>query len=116
MKLWGWVKSLSWVTVAGAVIAGALFAFAGVRSSQRKKVAENLEQRADNLLLSRTKKDVEKAGELRVKADAKKKEASEIREKAAARLNEMGSKDETLADIADRFNKRRVRRDADGVT
>ena len=109
MKIWNWLKSLSWVAVAGGIASAILLVLTSAKAARLNKRAENAESIAENILQDKTKKNIEKAAALRKKAEADKAKAVEVTEAAKKRLDELGAKDDTMADIADRFNKRKLR-------
>lgn len=109
MKIWNWFKSLSWIAVAGAIGTAILLVLGGAKSTRLKKRADHAEKVAEIIIQDNTKKSIEKAAKLQEQATRDKAKAATITEAAEKRLEELGAKDETMADIADRFNKRKLR-------
>ena len=108
-KAWVWIKSLSWVAIAGAIVTAVLMVLGGAKSTRLKKRADHAEKVAENLIQDKTKKNIDKAAKLTAKAERDKTKAAAITKAAEKRLEELGAKDETMADVADRFNKRKLR-------
>ncbi len=102
-----WIKSLSWI-----VIGGAVFAAVGMilRAISAEKLEAQVEQGETEIkqLNKGTANDIKAAAEKQVKIDVKKVKAREIRKKAEKHQERIGQH-ETMADIAARFNGKRVR-------
>ena len=108
MKFLAWLKGLSWV----ALLAGAGAAVMMVlRAYQAGKMEAKIEHQEGRVLVLEggTNKDIIAAKRLQNDIASKKIEAREIRKKSEASLERIGQ-DETMADIAKRFNGKRVRR------
>ena len=113
MKLWTWLKSLSWIVIAGAVFAAIMMVLRAFSAGKLEvKVAQD-EKEIDRLN-SGTADDIVAAEILQVKITTKKKQARDIRKKSEASLERIGQ-DETMADIAKRFNGKRVRSRTDSA-
>ena len=113
MKIWTWIKSLSWITIAGAVAGAVYLAFNAARASGLQKRAEHSEKIAENLIQDKTKKNIDKAAKLQAGAAKDKKKAVAVKAKAEKQLEKLSETDSTMADIADRFNKRKLRKPTD---
>lgn len=113
MKLWTWVKTLPLWAVLGAVTTAVFMAMAGAKAARFEKRARNAQTNAENLLQDKTKLNVEKAAKLQREAEKHKEKAAIAKAEAEARIEELGNKNETLDDIADRFNSRRLRKSTD---
>lgn len=109
MKIWTWIKSLSWVAIAGAAVTAIYFVFNAMRASGLETRAENAEKVAENLLNDQTRKNIEKAAKLQAGAAKDKEKASAVKAAAEKSLEKLSESDNTMADIADRFNKRKHR-------
>lgn len=107
-KIWTWFKSLSLIAVLGAIGTAILFILNAMKASRLQKRAAHAEAIAENIIQDHTKKNIDKAAELQKKAASDKSRAKTAKEKAEAQLAAIGDKDETMADIADRFNKRQL--------
>jgi hypothetical protein len=103
-----------WLTVVGAALSAMLLILAGAKVGREKRRADKAEKRAETFHNTASKKDIEKAAKLQAKADAHIRKANIARNRMESRLEELGRKDETLADIAKRFNGRRVRKSSGG--
>ncbi len=102
-----WLKGLSWVAIAGAV--GAAIMMVMRAHSAGKLEAEVAHQETKIKQLNKgTAVDIQAAKKLQVGITAKKVKAREVRKKSEASLERLGQ-DETMADIAKRFNGKRVR-------
>lgn len=110
-----WFKSLSWVAIAGAIGTAILMILGGAKSTRLKRRADHAEKTAEILIQNGTKKNIEKAAKLKERADADKAKAATVVQAAEKRLEILGAKDETMADIAKRFNGRRVRKQSGGA-
>jgi hypothetical protein len=104
------IKSLGWVAIAGACLTAILMVLGGAKATRKEKAAKNLEKQIESMAHDKTKKGIEKAAKLQKKADTHKDKAVAARQRTEARLESIGGKDETMADIAKRFNGRRVRK------
>lgn len=109
MKFWTWFKGLGLVAIAGAIVTAILMVLGGAKVGRQERRADRAEKQAEALAHDRTKQGIEKAAKLNTAAKKHKDKAATIRKKTEARLQELGDKDETMADIADRFNKRKLR-------
>ena len=109
MKVWTWLKSLSWIVIAGGILTAVLMVLGGAKAGRLQRRADKAENQVTAMAHDKTKKGIEKAAKLQKAADKHKEKAAATRQRTEARLQELGEKDETLADIADRFNKRKLR-------
>jgi hypothetical protein len=109
MKLWDKIKSLGWIATAGIVLTAILMALGGAKAGRLQRRVTETENQLTTLAHDRTKKGIEKAAKLQKTVEKHKEKAAVTRQRTEARLKELGEKDETLADIADRFNKRKLR-------
>jgi biopolymer transport protein ExbB/TolQ len=109
MKIWTWIKSLSWIAIAGAIVTAVLMVLGGAKVGRQERRAERAEKQFESMAHDRTKKGIDKAAKLQKAAVKHKEKAAATRQRTEARLQELGDKDETMADIADRFNKRKLR-------
>ena len=108
MKLWSWIKSLGSVAILGAIGVAIAMVLNGASAGRQRRRADDAEKRAEALANDRTKKGIEAAAELQKAAAKDKKKAAATRENMEAQLEKL-SEDDELADIADRFNKRKLR-------
>lgn len=106
MNLWAKIKSIGWLAAAGAVLTAILMVLAGAKSTRLERRAKKAEHKAEVIVQDHTKKNLEKAAKLQAGAAADKAKAAALKEKSKARLEKLGDHDETLADLADNFNKR----------
>jgi hypothetical protein len=109
MKIWTWIKSLSWIAIAGAIVTAILMVLGGAKVGRQDRRADRAERQVEAMAHDKTKKGIEKAAKLQKAVVKHKEKAAATRQRTEARLKELGEKDETLADIADRFNKRKLR-------
>ncbi len=111
-----WLKGLSWVVILGAVGAAIMMVMRAHRAGQMEAEVSQQETRVKNLNKG-TKADIREAQILQVGIAVKKEKAREVRKKSEASLERIGQ-DETMADIADRFNNKsgRVRHRTDPAT
>lgn len=111
MKIWVWLKSLSWIVIGG-------LAFAAISMVMRAFAAGKLEaevaqgEEEIKKLNAGTVDDIKAATKKQGKIDVKKVQAREVRKKSEASLERIGQH-ETMADIALRFNGKRVRHRSD---
>lgn len=104
--MWDRIKSIGWVATAGAVLTAILMVLAGAKATRLTRRAEKAEKTAEIIVQDHTKKHHEKAAKLQAGAAKDKAKAAAVKEKSKARLEALGDHDETLADLADNFNKR----------
>jgi len=102
-----WLKSLSWVVISGAIFAAAVMVYQAWRAGQQEAVIKFQEDRVKELQQG-TRWDINKAKLLQSEIAANKIQARDTRKKSEAALERIGQ-DETMADIAERFNNKRVR-------
>lgn len=101
---------MKWLKTLGAILAAILLVLAGAKVGRHKRRALRAEAQAENLLIDRTKVNLEKAAKLQKKVVVEKRKAAEAKVAAIAQLEKISEQDETLEDIADRFNSRRKRK------
>lgn len=106
--MWKKVKELKDFVL--LVLGGIALAFIGAKAHQRKKAADRMQHKAEVLLNSDIKEHIEEGEKLLVKAANEKVKATNARMDAEDQLRKLGEKNETLDDIAHRFNSRRVRK------
>ena len=114
MKFITWIKGLSWL-----VIGGAIFAAIGMILNARRAGKMEAEVAHDETRIKELNKgtavEIQAAAKLQDGIGVKKIKAREVRKKSEASLERIGQ-DETMADIATRFNNKnnkRVRSRAD---
>jgi cytochrome c-type biogenesis protein CcmH/NrfG len=105
-----------WLSIAGAAVTAVLLVLAGAKVGREKRRADKAEQQAQAYHHQGSKKAIEKAAKLQAKSDVHKQNAEATRQRMETQLESLGEKDETLADIAERFNGRRVRKSTGGST
>jgi hypothetical protein len=98
-------KVLTWLATIFGAIALALL---GIKAQGKKDRANRNEQKAAELLQSNVKTEIAKGEKLAAKAEIDKAKAAEAEARMEARLNEI-AKNESLAAVADRFNRRKLR-------
>ncbi len=111
MKIITWIKSLGWIAVLGMIGAAIMMVLNAYRAGKLEVEVEHQEDRVKELNEG-TIKDIRAAAKMQEKIRANKIEAREIRKKAEKHQERIGQ-DETMADIAARFNGKRVRSRAD---
>lgn len=105
-----WLKNLRWIRTAGIVLSAILLALAGQRVLKKKASARKKEDIGTNMMNSGISKDI-LAGRKMIEAADKDKDKAIAAEKVMeAQLEKIGKGNESIADIADRFNKRKLRR------
>ncbi len=107
MKFITWLKGLSWIVIAGAIGAAIMMVLNARRAGKMEADIKHQEAQIEGLHQG-TKDDLEAAAVLQIKIVVKKEKARDIRKKSEASLERIGQ-DETMADIAKRFNGKRVR-------
>jgi uncharacterized membrane protein YcjF (UPF0283 family) len=112
MKIWTWLKSLSWIVIVGAIITAILMVLGGAKAGRLQRRADHAEKQIEALAHDQTKQGIKKAAKFQKQKDKHKENAAATRLRTEARLEKLGEDDE-LADIAERFNNRRVRKRAD---
>jgi len=114
VRLWTWLKSLSWVAIAGAIAVAAGMILNARRAGALEVQVQHDEDKIKELQKG-TAVDIQKAKKLQSNIAVKKIKAREVRKKSEASLERIGE-DETMADIAARFNGKRVRSRTDTAT
>ncbi len=102
-----WLKGLSWVVILGAIGAAIMMVVNAHRAGKMEANVKHQEGRVKELNAGTTD-DIKAAARLQNNITAKKILAREIRHRSEASLERLGQ-DETMADIAKRFNGKRVR-------
>ena len=113
MKIWTWIKSLSWIAIAGAIVTAVLMVLGGAKATRKERTAKHLEKQIETMAHDKTKKGIATAAKKQRKKDALLESAAATRQRTEARLEKIGGQDETMADIAARFNGKRVRSRSD---
>jgi len=114
MKIITWVKSLSWIAIAGAIGTAALMIYNAYRAGAKEAQIAHDEDRIKELETG-TATEIQAARKLQNQIGAKKIDARLIRKKSEKSLERLGQ-DETMADIAKRFNGKRVRSRKDAAS
>ena len=105
MKLWTWIKSLSWIVIAGAILSAVLFVLGGAKAGRSQRRADRAENKIETLAHDKTKAGIEKAAKLQLQKVTHLEKAADARQRMKEQLEKIGEDDE-MADVADRFNKR----------
>ncbi len=105
-----WLKSLRWVKTAGVVLAAILLALAGQRVLKKRASAQKKEDIGTNMMNSGISKHILAGKKMIEAADKDKDKAIAAEAVMEAQLEKMGKGNESIADIADRFNKRKLRK------
>ena len=108
MKIWTWIKSLSWLVIAGAILSAVLMVLGGAKAGRLQRRADRAENKIETLAHDKTKKGIEKAAKLQKQKDTHLEKAAATRQRMKEQLEKI-SEDDEMADIADRFNKRKLR-------
>ena len=111
MKFITWLKSLGWVAVLGGIGAAILMVMRAHAAGKMEAEVAHQETRIKELNKG-SAVDVQEAAKLQRGIGEKKIKAREIRKKAEKHQERIGQ-DETMADIATRFNNKRVRSRSD---
>jgi len=105
-----WLKNLRWLKTAGLVLAAILMALAGAKVTKRRASATKKEDKAVELMNSSISTDIQKGKKMVESANKDKDKAVEAEKRMEAQLENMGNANEDIAAIADRFNKRKLRK------
>ena len=111
MKLLTWIKSLSWIAIAGA-IGAAIMMILNARRAGMLEAQVSQKEKEILVLNAETNVDLFEAARLQGQITATKIRARAARKRAEKHQERIGQ-DETMADIAKRFNGKRVRSRAD---
>jgi len=103
-----WLKSLSWVAIAGAIGTAIMMILNARRAGAMEATVAHHEDHIKELQQG-SAVDIQEAKKLQSNITAKKIKARTVRKKSEASMERLGQ-DETMADIAKRFNGKRVRR------
>lgn len=106
-----WFKSLSWIAIGGLAIAAVGMVVRAYSAGKMEATVEAGEAKIKKLNAGTTE-DIQAAAVLQVKIAVKKEQARDVRKKSEKSLERIGQH-ETMADIAARFNGKRVRSRAD---
>lgn len=109
-----WVKSLSWIAIGGGVLAAVLMYLRALSAGKIEAEVAHGEAKIKELQKG-SAVDIQAARDLQIDITAKKKKARDVRKKSEAAMNRIGQ-DETMADIAKRFNGKRVRTRSEEAT
>ena len=107
MKFVAWFKGLSWIVIVGAIGAAIMMVLRAFSAGKMEATIAHQEAKVDELNKG-TKDDLEAAADLQIDIVLKKEKARNIRKKSEKSLERIGQ-DATMADIAKRFNGKRVR-------
>ena len=91
------------------ILTAILFALAGAKSVKKKKRAAKTQQRAEDLMNSGVSSKIHKGRKLMESANVDKDKAIAADKLMSKRLDEMSTKNDSIDDVAHRFNSRRVR-------
>lgn len=105
-----WLKN-AWVTL-GVIASAIALALLGRKATKLSAQVKAKEDMASELLNKGTSKELKKSKELIESASRDKDVGVAVRNKMQEHLDNIGSNDETLDDIAHRFNSRRLRNDS----
>jgi len=111
MKFITWLKSLGWVAVLGSIGAAIFMVMRAHAAGKMEAEVAHQETRIGELNQG-SADDVKAAAKLQDGIAVKKEKAREIRKKAEKHQERIGQ-DESMADIAARFNGKRVRSRSD---
>lgn len=103
------LKSLSWVAIAGACVTAVLMVLGGAKVGREERKARQLEGEIEALKHDMTKQGINRAAKLQEKKNTHLKKAETVLAQTESRLERI-SEDDTMADIAERFNNRSVRK------
>jgi len=106
-KFTAWIKSLSWIVVAGIIWAAVGMILNARRVGKLEAQVAHKESQVKDLRKDQAV-DIRVAKKLQDEIAVKKIEALVVRRKSEASFERLGE-DETIADIAERFNGKRVR-------
>ncbi len=109
-----WFKGLSWIVILGAIGAGVMMILRAYSAGKMEADIAHGQERV-KVLIKGTITDIQAAKQLQADITIKKVKARAIRKKSEASLERIGQ-DETMADIAKRFNGKRVRSRSDTAT
>lgn len=104
-----WLKGLGWLSILAAALGGAVFAARGAKAVAKRNSAKRKEDQAELLINSQISKHIAAGKALKESAHEDRTKAVEVEDRMMEKLDELGTKNESIADIADRFNKRRMR-------
>lgn len=107
MKIITWFKSLSWIALAG-MLGGAIMMILNAHRAGKMEADIVHQEKRISQLNKGTATDIQAAAKKQDKIDVKKVKAREVRKNSEASLERIGQ-NETMADIATRFNGKRVR-------
>lgn len=111
MKLWTWLKGLGWLAVGGAILAAVMMVLRAFAAGKMEAEIAHDEGRIIDLQ-GGTAVEIQEAAKLQKSIGVKKIKAREIRKKAEKHQERIGQ-NESMADIAARFNGKRVRSRSD---
>ena len=86
-----------------------MLVLAGFMANSKKKKAAKIEGKVEELLYNKTHENIKKAEVLTKKAEALKAKAAEAEATIETKLDAIGSSNETIDAIADRWNSQRLR-------
>lgn len=98
-----WFKT-TWSAISTAILA-ALAVFAAANAMRQKSSARKWQEKADEIESGKVKKSTVTAEAASTKAKLHDARASELKAKAETRITQIGSKNEEISDILDRWSK-----------
>ena len=107
-----WIKSLGWLVVLGTILTAVVFAMAGLKSVRQQRKVNDGEELIERLKYDKTMKGIKIAEKLQVKVDASKTKVLAADKTMEDALESLGEGNASMDVIADRFNSKRVHREA----
>ncbi|KKN66751.1 hypothetical protein LCGC14_0468620 [marine sediment metagenome] len=108
--MWSKFKALPWIATAGMVAVAIVLALQSGKVIRLQKRAKKKDKHAVSLKNTEVSTYIHKGKKLAESAQLDKDEAVKVHERMEANLALMGKNSETIDDIANRFNSKRVRK------
>lgn len=109
-ELWNEIMSWGWVKALGVFLGAVVLAILGVRAASNRRRAKQAGELAQRSAMEHTKEGLRRAEEYKQVAEKHKSKAKRLEDQMEAKLDKLGKENESIDDVADRFNSRRRER------
>ncbi|KKK49624.1 hypothetical protein LCGC14_3133200 [marine sediment metagenome] len=108
--MWAKLKALPWIATAGMVLTAIVMGMACGKIKRLEKRAAKKTEKSIDLKNSKISSQIHKGKMLADSANTDLDVAGRVKERQEKRMESLGDRDETIDDIAHRFNSKRVRK------
>ena len=107
--MWAKLKALPWIVTIGLVLTAVVMAMASGKIQRLEKRAAKKNEKAIDKKNSGISSYIHQGKKLAESANKDLDAAGKVKDRQVERMESLGERDETIDDIADRFNSKRVR-------